>query len=136
MTTASRTKSADLSVTRTATPADAALIVQLMNGRLAERASDGMDVLWAYDKPPTFKQFDSNHPHGSPGAKAVDAVLNLNEMIGTLVKQGLLDRALVYDLLWVKGVWERCSAIALHHREKAANPAIYENFESLAKGQS
>lgn len=136
MTTTNRTKAPELTVQRTATDADAALIVQLMNGRLAERASDGMDVLWAYGSPPTFKQFDSNHPLGSPGAKSVNAVLKLYELIGTLVKQGLLDRALVYDLLWVKGAWERCEAIALHQREKAGDPAIYENFEALAAGQA
>lgn len=124
-----------LSVHKTATAADATLIVQLMNGRLAELASEGMEVLWSYDTPPTWQQFTDDHPKGSAAAIAVNAVLNLNEMIGTLVKQGLLDRGLVYDLLWIKGAWARCGAIALHHRQKAGDPAIYENFEALAAAQ-
>jgi hypothetical protein len=37
----------------------------------------------------------------------VQAVLFCNETVGTLVKNDLLDRELVYGWLWVSGSWER-----------------------------
>ena len=35
--------------------------------------------------------------------------------------------------LWVQGAWDRCKSLALHYREKAGEPRIYENFEALAR---
>lgn len=125
----------DLTVTSHATQQDAQLMVAINNGPVAERALVGQELLWAYDTPPTWKQFDRDHPARSEGRIAVTAVLNYYETIGTYVKQGLLDRGLVYDLLWVKGLWARCENIALHYRERAGEPEIYANFERLAKAQ-
>jgi len=131
-----RTKTtADLSVTRTATREDAQLLVQLMSTPVAERAADGMEVLFGYKTPPTYEQFSADHPRGSEGARAVNALLNMNETIGTFVKNGLLDRDLVYDLLWVSGAWQRCKNIALYYRKQSGNAEIYANFERLAAGQ-
>jgi hypothetical protein len=127
------TQAGDLTVQRTATTTDAALIVQLMNGPLGERAADGMELLLGYDTPPTWEQFDADHPQGSPGRKQVKATLSFNETLGTFVKRGLLDRALVHDLFWIAGAWDRSRAIALHYREASGEPAIYENFEALAQ---
>jgi len=73
------------------------------------------------------------------GANALDqevqTILVFNETIGTLVKNNLIDRDLIYDWLWVKGAWDRVGPAALRAREKAGVPAMYENFEALAQGQ-
>jgi hypothetical protein len=66
----------------------------------------------------------------------VQTLLFFNETIGTLVKNDLLDRALVYDWLWVRGAWDRVGAAAKRSREKEGVPEMYENFEALAQGQS
>ena len=124
------------SVKFTATQADASLMMQILNGPLAASATNGLSVLWSYDEPPTREQLLADHPKGSQGYKDVTAVLMLNETIGTFVKQGLLDRGLVYDLFWIQGAWQRCRAIALYDREKSGVPALYENFEALAQGQT
>ncbi|MCU1600844.1 MAG: hypothetical protein JWO22_1553 [Frankiales bacterium] len=126
----------DLSITYTSTKQDAQLILSVLNGPMATRAFDGMDILFGYDTAPTFEQFDADHPHGSEGARAVSALLGINETIGTFVKQGLLDRGLVYDMFWIAGIWERCAPIATHYRAKTGVPEMYENFEALAQGQS
>jgi hypothetical protein len=65
----------------------------------------------------------------------IQRVLMFNETIGTLVKNGLLDRALVYDWLWVAGAWERVGPAAKRAREKAGVAQLFENFEALADGQ-
>jgi hypothetical protein len=74
------------------------------------------------------------------GADARDAevqtVLVWHETIGTLVKNHLLDRDLVYDWLWAVGAWDRVGPAALAAREKAGVPELFENFEELAKRQS
>jgi hypothetical protein len=65
----------------------------------------------------------------------VQAILVFNETVGTLVKNGLLDRDLVLDWLWVSGMWERVGPAALRARERAGVAALYENFEALAQAQ-
>jgi hypothetical protein len=68
--------------------------------------------------------------------QAVQTVLVWYETIGTLVKNDLLDRRLVYDWLWVGGAWDRVAPAANRLREQAGAPQLYENFEALAAGQS
>jgi hypothetical protein len=125
----------DLTIMTHATRQDAELIVQIFNGPLGLRCADGLDLLMSYAKPPTYEQFMKEHPHGSEGHRAINAVMTVNETIATFVKQGILDRGLVYDLLWVAGVWERCKNIALEQRRQTT-PAMWENFEALAAGQT
>ena len=62
----------------------------------------------------------------------VGKVLMFNETLGTFVKNGLVDAALVYDMWWVEGVWRRVGPYALRLRESAGEPRLYENFEWLA----
>ena len=64
----------------------------------------------------------------------VRTVLVFGETIGTLVKNGLLDRELVLDWLWVSGLWDRVGPAALRAREQFGEPRLYGNFEALATG--
>jgi hypothetical protein len=66
---------------------------------------------------------------------AVQTMLLFNETVGTLVKNGLFDRDLVYDWLWVSGTWERVGPAAKRARARAGVDALYENYEALAAGQ-
>ena len=67
---------------------------------------------------------------------AVNNMLNFGETIGTLVKNGLINRELVYDWLWIEGTWARVAPAAKRAREKAGVAQLYENYEALAVGQS
>jgi hypothetical protein len=75
----------------------------------------------------------------SESAEALDphvqTILVFHETVGTLVKNDLLDRDLVLDWLWVSGAWERVSKAALEARAAAGAPALWENFEALARSQ-
>lgn len=62
----------------------------------------------------------------------VRAILSFGETVGTLVKQGVLDRGLVLDLWWVQGVWKRVGPAAVRRRQQLGEPRLYENFEALA----
>jgi hypothetical protein len=64
------------------------------------------------------------------------SVLKWYETVGTLVKQGLLDRGLIHDWLWVAGVWDTCRGIAMGQREESGVAEMWENFEALAVSQT
>ena len=128
------TAAQDLTITRTATQGDAQLIVSMLQTPTAQHAFDGADLLFSFDEPISFEQFEKDFPHGSEGRRNINALLGFNETLGTFVKQGLLDRALVYDLYWISGIWKVCAPIAHGIRAKANDARMYENFEALAAG--
>jgi hypothetical protein len=106
---------------------DATLIIELAKWGAMMGLTEASQKIYADD-------FDAE------GADALDpevqAVLTWHETIGTLVKNHLLDRDLVYDWLWVAGSWDRVGPAALKARERAGVPELFANFEELAKGQS
>lgn len=67
---------------------------------------------------------------------SVQVVLMFFETVGTLVKNGLLDRELVHDWLWVAGHWRPVAPAALRERARWGVPELHENFEALAAGQA
>ena len=67
---------------------------------------------------------------------SVGKLLMYGETIGTLVKNGLINRELVYDWLWVEGTWAKVGPAAKRARAKAGVAQLYENYEALAAGQS
>ena len=66
------------------------------------------------------------------GDVIVRKTLVFNETMGTLVKNGLLNRELVLDWIHVPSVWGRLRPVVLKVREDAGEPRMYENFEALA----
>jgi hypothetical protein len=63
---------------------------------------------------------------------SVRKVLNFGEVVGTFVKQGVLDRGLVTDLWWIEGLWSKVAPAALRSRAAHGEARLYENFEALA----
>ena len=110
----------------TATHNDAILMVELAQwGSMAGIDEAARDVM--------SDQFDPEQADIQDAS--VSKVLMFGETIGTLVKNGLLDRQLVYDWLWVEGSWAKVAPAARRAREKAGVPKLYENYEALAAGQ-
>lgn len=105
---------------------DATLIVQLAQWGAMMSVEDAFGVVFEDDFDPETATTNDD---------AVRKVLYFNETVGTLVKNGLLDGALVLDWLWVAGAWDRVGPAALKARERFG-PALYENFEALARAQS
>jgi hypothetical protein len=105
---------------------DAVLIVELAKWGALSGLSEAVGKVFSDDFDPETAEL--NDP-------AVRLVLGFHETVGTLVKNELLNRALVYDWLWVAGVWERVGPAAIRAREKAGVAVLYENFEALAAGQ-
>jgi hypothetical protein len=105
---------------------DAKLVVELAKWGTMIELQDATNVVFADDFDP-----DSADVTDRP----VQTILLFGETLGTLVKHGLLDRGLVYDWLWVSGLWEKVGAAALRSREKLGVSQLYENFEALASEQ-
>jgi hypothetical protein len=105
---------------------DAVLIVDLAKWGAMNGLADAAGKVFSDDFDPETAELSD---------PAVRIVLGFNETVGTLVKNDLLNRELVYDWLWVAGTWERVGPAALRARENAGVAVLYENFEALAAGQ-
>jgi hypothetical protein len=104
---------------------DAVLMVELAKWGTMSGLAEAARAIFADDFDPDG--VEANDP-------SVRTVLAFNETVATLVKNDLLSRDLVYDWLWVAGVWERVGPAAKRARESAGAPQLYENFEALAVG--
>jgi hypothetical protein len=106
---------------------DAMLVVELAKWGSMMGYGDASRTIFA-------DEFDPDTAEASD--ESVQTILLFNETVGTLVKNGLLNRDLILDWLWVAGVWERVGPAALRLREKNGVPQMFENFEALAAGQT
>jgi hypothetical protein len=88
------------------TPQDAQLVVQLAQLAAAQGLNEATDWLFANEMPTAPEAFRERYPAGSEGHRHVTAVLNYMETIGALWKHGLLNEDLLFDWLWITGVWE------------------------------
>lgn len=104
---------------------DATLLVELAKWGAMIDFGEASRKIWA-------DEFDPDAAEATD--PEVQTALIFFETVGTLVKNGLLDRDLVYDWLWVAGVWERLAPAATRAREQST-PQMFENFEALAAGQ-
>jgi hypothetical protein len=106
---------------------DAILIVELSKWGAMSGLPDAARTIFADDFDPESAELTD---------PAVYKVLNYFETVAMLVKNDLLDRELVYDWVWVAGVWQRVGPAAERARERMGFPALYENVEALAAGQA
>ena len=105
---------------------DAVLLVELAKWGAMIGLGEASRTIFADDFDPDA--IEVNDP-------SVQAQFVFNETLGTLVKNGLLDRELVYDWIWVSGTWDRVGPAAKRAREALGVPQLYENYEALAAGQ-
>lgn len=102
---------------------DATLMIQLAQWGTSLGIEEAQQLIWSDD-------FDADA--ADPRDPLVNRLLNFFETVGTLTKNGLLDRALVLDWVWVAGIWDRVGPAAKKAREGLGVPELYENFELLA----
>jgi hypothetical protein len=117
-----------------ATKEDAQLVVQLaaLGGQMADPRARGF--IWGEGFTSDPKEFFEKHPPGTDEWNYVGGVASWYETIGTLWKHGLLDEDLLFDWLWVAGMWERLGPILVAMRD--ATPALWANFEAMSEAQA
>jgi len=119
-------------VTTPPSTADAQVILQLMQVDAATGADVGWHLLMEFETPPTRSQLLRKHPRESEGHRQIQAFLRSCETLATFVRQGILNEALVHDLFWVAGAWQRSEKLCKALRKEAGEPRLMENFEWLA----
>jgi hypothetical protein len=102
---------------------DAFLIVELLKLGAMIGLPDAAETILADDFDPDAVEL-SDRP--------IRVVLGFFETVGTLVENGLLDRDLVNDWVWVPGIWARVGPAAKRARERLGADNLYENMEALA----
>lgn len=90
-------------------------------------------MLGLFEGPGVFAE-DFDPDTADAGDAVVRKTLLFNETMGTLVKNGLLNRELVLDWIHVPAVWEHVRPVAMKAREESGEPRLYENFEALGAG--
>lgn len=117
-----------------ATKEDAQLVVQLaqLGTQMADPKARGF--IWGPSFISDAKEFFEKHPPGSEEWNYVGGVAAWYETIGTLWKHGLISEELLFDWLWVVGMWERLKPILVAMRE--TTPQLWENFEAMAEAQA
>lgn len=124
----------DLQIIRTPpTIEDAQLIIQLQMAASMSGADQGWQLLQAFETAPTMSQLKRRHPQGSAEWNQIGAFLASCETMATFVKNGLLNEALVNDVFWIQGAWQKSEKICKAMRKEAGEPRLMENFEWLAR---
>jgi hypothetical protein len=80
------------------------------------------------------EEFWEKHPPGTVEFDYVSGMAAWFETIGTIWKHGLLDEELLFDWLYISGLWDRLGPILVTMRE--STPQLWENFEAMAKKQA
>jgi hypothetical protein len=117
------------------TPQDAQLVVQLAQLAAVQGLDKAVAWLFAHKMPTEPAAFGERYPRGSKGHRHATAVLNYFETIGALWKHGLLNEDLLFDWLWVSGVWERVKGLALAQRKEYGEAHLWELVEAMALAQ-
>jgi hypothetical protein len=117
-----------------ATKEDAQLVVQLaqLGSQMADPKARGF--IWGDSFIADAKGFFEKYPPGTQEWDYVGGVAAWYETIGTLWKHGLINEELLFDWLYVMGMWERLKPILLAMRE--FTPQLWENFEAMAETQA
>ncbi len=112
---------------------DATLMLQLAQWGATSGLQDANAFLWSDRFIGDYKEFKLKFPQGSKEWSYASQICGWYETLGTLHRHELINAQLVFDWLWVAGVWERIKGFALGVREEAHNPRLYEYFEAMAK---
>jgi hypothetical protein len=116
-----------------ATRDDAQLVVQLAQLGTQMVPPEARGWIWSDNFVSDPDEFREKHPPGSREFGYVNAVATWHETIGTLWKHGLINEELLFDWLYVTGMWERLKPLLVAQRRNT--PQLWENFEAMAEAQ-
>ncbi len=114
------------------TPQDAQLVVQLAQLAASQDLNEATAWLFANELPTEPAAFAERYPAGSEGHRHATAVLTYLETVGALWKHELLNEDLLFDWLWVTGIWERVKGLA---RQEFGASHLWEHVEAMAQAQ-
>lgn len=116
-----------------ATHQDAMVLLQIGQLGAAQGIPAAMNWIFSDAFIPDYDDFIKKFPRGSDHFGQVRRAATYHETIGTLWKHKLINEDLLFDWLWVDGVWNRLKGFVVGQRKHSGNPAIGENFEAMAQ---
>ena len=118
-----------------ATQEDAHLVIELaqLGTRMVHPKARGW--VWSDDFVSDPAEFFDKYPPGTEEFNYVTSLAGWHETIATLWKRGLVSEDLLFDWLWVAGMWDRLQGILLAMRERSGTTRLWENFEAMAEAQ-
>ena len=114
---------------------DAMLMIQMAQLGAVSGNQKASAFIWSDKFVADYKEFSNKYPPGSEEYSYLNQICGWYEILGTLFKHDLFNPELLFDWLLVSGVWDRVKGFALGVREEAKAPALFENFEAMAKAQ-
>ena len=114
---------------------DAALMLQVAQLGAVRGLHEASNWLWSDKFLPDYAEFRKKFPRGSAGAGHARVISTHYETLGTLWKNKLINEDLLFDWLWITGVWDRMKGIVLGERKEAGERRLGENFQKMAAAQ-
>jgi hypothetical protein len=115
---------------------DALIMIQLAQWAATLGMSEAASWMWSDEFIPDGDGFAAKYPAGSEGFRKLLTIGNYYETVGTLWKNGLFNETLLFDWLSLAMMWDRVKGPLLRGREESGVPALWENFEAMAKAQA
>ena|SRR5712691_8304863 len=114
---------------------DAHLMIELaqLGSQMVDPKARGW--IWSEEFVSDGAEFFEKYPPGTDEFNYVSSLAAWHETVATLWKRGLISEELLFDWLWVAGVWDKVKGILLAMREQAGTPQLWENFEAMAEAQ-
>ncbi len=114
---------------------DAALMLQVAQLGAVRGLHEASNWLWSDKFIADYPEFRKKYPRGSQGSGHARTIATHYETLGTLWKNKLINEDLLFDWLWVAGVWDRMKGIVLGERKEMKQPRLGENFQKMAAAQ-
>ncbi len=115
---------------------DAGLMLQLAELGAVRGLPGASNWMWSDKFIADHAEFIKKYPPGSEGYGHARLIAVHYETIGTLWKNKLLNEDLLFDWMWVTGVWDRIKGFVLGERRAAKESALGENFQKMAAAQA
>ena len=114
---------------------DAHLVIELaqLGSQMVHPKARGW--IWSDEFVSDGAEFFQKYPPGTEEFLYVSAVAAWHETVATLWKRGLVSEELLFDWLWVAGVWGKLKNILITMREGSGTTQLWENFEAMAEAQ-
>ena len=113
---------------------DAQLMLQLAQLGTAMIPPKARGWVWSDNFVQDPDEFQAKYPPGSDEFAYVNSIAAWHETIATLWKRELISEELVFDWLWLAGMWERLKPVLVAQREGGVDE-LWTNFEAMAEAQ-
>jgi hypothetical protein len=114
---------------------DAHLVIELaqLGSQMVHPKARGW--IWSDEFVSHADEFFEKYPPGTDEFLYVSSVAGWHETVATLWKRGLVSEELLFDWIWVAGIWDKLKDILITMRAGSGTAQLWANFEAMAEAQ-